>query len=77
MGWQLELMHFISLKTGKTCDEIGTMSENNMEALNALLEKQLYKTFTFKLRSKVEKYQDSEPKTNTTVLNVEKVNHIQ
>lgn len=53
------------------------MSENDMEALDAFLDTQLLKSFVFKLRTKVERYQNCEPISNTTVLNVEKVNFME
>lgn len=69
-------MHFISLVTGKTSDEVGMMSENEPEALDTFLkaqEKDL-KTFTFKLRSKFEKYGIEAITKYTTVQHIEKVN---
>lgn len=61
-------------KIGKTSDEIGTMSENDPDGLNAFLQTQHFKTFMFKLRSKVETYGDSQ-RNKISVQKVEQLNH--
>lgn len=51
---------FDFFQIGKTADEIGKMSESDPDGLNAFLQTQHFKTFLFKLRSKVETYGDSQ-----------------
>lgn len=50
-------MGFIS---GKSSDEIGNMMENDPENLKLFLQGHHFKPYTFKLRSKVETYGDSQ-----------------
>lgn len=45
---------------GKSSDEIGNMVDNDPDALNLFLQGQHFKTFMFKLRTKVETYGDSQ-----------------
>lgn len=71
-GFHFYLMDFFEI--GKTSDEIGTMSENDPETLNAFLQTQHFKAFMFKLRSKVETYGDSQ-RNKISVQKVEPLNH--
>lgn len=62
------------LETGKTSDEIGTMAENDPESLNAFLQTKHFKSFMFKLRSKVETYGDSQ-RNKITLQKAEPLNY--
>lgn len=73
-GKQSKLMKFIWFTIGKTSDEIGTMSENDPEGLSAFLQTQHFKSFMFKLRSKVETYGDSQ-RNKISVQKVEPINY--
>lgn len=58
------------MEIGKSCYEIGLLSEYDMQALNAFLETQVFKSFIFKLRTKVERHQNCDPTYNTTVVKI-------
>lgn len=59
---------------GKTSEEIGTLLEHNKEAAEALFSEHTFQQKSFKLRSKVETYQDV-PKNKIIVMSITEPNY--
>lgn len=66
-------MKFV-FRAGKSSDEIGRMLENDSEGLNKFLQTHHFKSYTFKLRTKVETYGDSQ-RNKISVQSATPVNH--
>ena len=54
------MFHVYHQFSGRTSDEIGHLVDNDSETLNSFLQSQHFRSFMFKLRTKVETYGDSQ-----------------